>query len=233
MTWAEFIAAVPDSITVLGVVVTAVATVMLWLVTRALATETKRMAEASAQPQVVVSIEPNQWAMNYADIVVANTGNATAFDVLVKFDPEIPGEPDLPDRPTPLQTVSLLRPGQKLVNFLSSFEPIIDVSYTVAVSWKRHPADQKRETLTYPLNLKEMDGRGSLGASDPMNQIATEVKNMRDDLKRVVDGNRSIKAEVFTTMDRLHERRDFMRRRRKALREKAAKDDGPKSLGQG
>lgn len=228
MDWGPVIRGLPATMTVLGAVVTAVATVMLWRVTKVLAVETKRMAEASAQPQVVVSIEPNQWAMNYADIIVANTGNATAFDVLVKFDPEIPREPEMPDRPTPLQTISLLRPGQQVVNFLSSFAPIIDISYTVTVSWKRQPADQNRETIIYPLNLKEMDGRGSLGAADPMNQIATEVKNMRDDIKRIVDGNRPIKAEVFTSMDRLHERRDVMRRRRRALREQATKDSDAK-----
>ncbi|KQP48162.1 hypothetical protein ASF31_02140 [Brevundimonas sp. Leaf280] len=200
---------------------------MLWLVTRTLAIETKRMAEASAQPQVVVSIEPNQWAINYADIVVANTGNATAFDVLVKFDPEIPRERDTPERPTPLQTVSLLRPGQKLVNFLSSFEPIIDISYTVTVSWKRQPTDPKRETLTYPLNLKEMDGRGSLGAADPMTQIATEVKNIREDWRGVAGGNKKIQADVFTAMDRLHHQRQTRRWMRQMRREQAAQQSVP------
>lgn len=231
MEWSALVRGMPATIAVLGAVITALATVMLWRVTKVLAVETKRMAEASAQPQVVANIEPNQWAAMYADIVVANTGNATAFDVRVEFDPEIPKEPEMPDRPPPLRTVSLLRPGQKLVSYLTKFQPIIDVSYSVTVSWKRQPADQERETITYPLNLKEMDGRGNLGAADPMTQIATEVKNMRDDLKRVVDGTRHIQADVFTTIDRMHERRDFMRRRRNRLRENAAEDAEEKISG--
>ena len=45
----------------LGTLVTAVATLFLWRVTKLLAVETKRMAEASAQPHVVATLDPNRW----------------------------------------------------------------------------------------------------------------------------------------------------------------------------
>ncbi len=69
----------------LATVLTAVATYFLFRVTRVLAVETKRMAEASAQPHVVATLVPNRWSLNYFDLNVDNTGNATAYDIAVHF----------------------------------------------------------------------------------------------------------------------------------------------------
>jgi hypothetical protein len=103
--------------TVLGAIATAVATFYLYRVTKLLAIETKKMADASAQPQVVANIAFNQWAMNHCDLSVTNTGNATAFDILVEFDPPLEVDDEgLPRPETPLHRISLLKPGQSLSN---------------------------------------------------------------------------------------------------------------------
>lgn len=41
------------------------------------------MVDASAQPHIVVTLEPNPWAAFYFDINIANTGNAPAYNVEV------------------------------------------------------------------------------------------------------------------------------------------------------
>lgn len=208
--------------TVVAALVTAVATVFLWRVTRVLAVETKRMADASAQPQVVVSIEPNQWTTMYADIIVANTGNAAAFDIVVNFDPPVERDETQAERPFPLERVSLLRPGQQITSFLSSFEPVINRAYTVTVSWKRDPQGNERESLSYQLDMSEFDGRGHLGAVNALNQIADEVKKMREDWRPVAQGSRKLSADVFSSGDRLHQQRQHQRYRRQRAREQAA-----------
>ena len=73
---AEHINTVSTLISALAALLTAVATFFLWRVTRLLADETKRMVDASVQPHVVVTLEPNSWAAFYFDINIANTGNA-------------------------------------------------------------------------------------------------------------------------------------------------------------
>lgn len=230
MDWSAFsvntIKAAGAIATVVGTLVTAVATVFLWRVTRVLAIETRRMAEASAQPQVVVSIDSNQWAMMYADITVANTGNATAFDITVAFDPPIEREALEAERPFPLEKISLLKPGQQITSFLSAFEPIINKAFTATVTWKRDPNDQTRQSLSYQIDLAEIDGRGHLGASSPMTQIADQVKKIREDWQPVARGSRKLSADVFTSGDRLRERRNHLRYRRRALRERAEKIEG-------
>ncbi len=73
----------------LGTIATAVATFFLWRVTLVLARETARMAEASAQPHVVVTLRPNRWSPRHFDLLIDNTGNATAYDVKVSFNPSL------------------------------------------------------------------------------------------------------------------------------------------------
>lgn len=216
------------SATVLGTLVTAVATVFLWRVTRTLAVETKRMAEASARPQVVAIIEPNKWAMMYADLRIENTGNATAFDIDVRFDPKLPRDSDDAEDPTPLSKVSVLTPGQNLTGYLAEFQPLLKKVFTVTVSWKRDPSEQTREVLTYTLDMNDLEGLSRLGEPDPLIQIASQVKNIREDWSWIARGSKKLSVNTFSSLDRDHERRQLarMRRQRKRLAEQEQAQKG-------
>lgn len=210
MEQAAWIALVRDLGGVIGTAVTAVATIFLWLVTRTLAKETKRLAKASAQPQVVATIEHNRWAMQYADLHVSNTGNATAYDVSISFEPPLPID-DLRDsiRPPPLQTLSVLKPGQALHSSLSKFAPLIDKTFIVTVSWRSSPSSPERESNVYPLDMSFVRGITRLGSADPLTQIAEQMKKMREDWQSVAQGNRRIKTDVFTSNDRSRQAREL------------------------
>lgn len=200
--WSGLITALPSLATVLGTVVTAVATVFLWRVTRTLAVETKRMAQASAQPQVVAHIEPNRWAMHHADLTVSNTGNATAFDIRISFDPPLERDEKRKDRPIPLQRISVLKPGQQLGSHLGAFAPLLKKVYRVDVSWRRDPHDSNREVLTYTLDMNDIEGSSRLGAADAMTQVAEQMKRLREDWQWVARGSKNLSVDVFTSADR-------------------------------
>jgi formate hydrogenlyase subunit 3/multisubunit Na+/H+ antiporter MnhD subunit len=72
-----------------SMVVTAAATIALGFFTWVLARETKRLSRATAQAHVVATLEPNPWSVKHYDLVVANTGNAAAHDVVVSFTPDL------------------------------------------------------------------------------------------------------------------------------------------------
>lgn len=182
--------------------VTAIATVFLWRVTRTLAVETKRMAQASAQPQVVAHIEPNKWAMHHADLTVANTGNATAFDIRISFYPPLERDEKRKDRPMPHQRISVLKPGQQLGSHLGAFAPILKQVYRVDISWRRDPHDDSREALTYTLDMNDIEGSSRLGAADAMTQMAEQMKRLREDWQWVARGTKSLSVDVFTSADR-------------------------------
>lgn len=192
--------------TVLGTLVTAVATVFLWRVTRVLAVETKRMAEASAQPQVVAHIEPNRWAGNHADLFVSNTGNASAFDIRVTFDPLLERDGRHETRVVPLQRISLLKPGQEVSSHIGSWAPLLKKTYTVEIRWKRHPKDVETEALTYTLDMNDIEGMSRLGAADPMIQVADQLKKLREDWQYAARGHKRLSMDVYSSDDRAAER---------------------------
>ena len=201
----------------IGAAVTAVATIALWRVTAVLAKETTRMADATGQPQIVATLRPNRWTMMYADLTISNSGNASAFAVRMEFDPPLAidkeGAPS-DKRAIPFQEVSILRPGESLSSDIGRSFPLLDKSYRVTTSWLRHPEALKRESLTYTLSMADSKGVAVLGASDPLVQIAQEVKHIREDWRFVASGNREIKADIYTFADRMHERRQQERQRR-------------------
>jgi hypothetical protein len=198
-------------ISVIGAVVVAVATVLLWRVTGVLAVETKRMADLSSAPHVVATIRPNRWSMMHADLEVENTGNATAYDVQLTFDPPLQNGEARDEMAIPLQKISVLKPGQAISSYLAEFPLLIDNSYRVSVSWLRSPQAAKREVNAYTLDLTEMKNITKLGASDPLVQIADQVKKVQEDLHRVVSGSRKPRIDVFSSADRQAERYEQLR----------------------
>ncbi len=215
----EWLAYSSTIITVLGALVTAVATTFLWRVTGTLAEETKRMADAAGRPQVVVTLEDNRWAMNHADLHIENTGSGTAYDIVLAFDPPLKTKIASDDR-TPIERLSVLKPGQRFSSYLSEFAPLLSMRFTVTVSWRRDPNSNVREGITYVLNMPDVANKGRLGPSDPAVELAEQVKRIREDWQSVASGSKRIKADVYASSDRLHERRQWERARRQRQRER-------------
>jgi len=209
-----------------GTLVTAVATFFLWRVTKTLAVETRRMADASAQPHIVATIVPSPWSMMHAELHVSNTGNATAYNIQIIFDPPI----DLPEKrkgdPMPLHSVSVLKPGQEISSYLSEFTNILDTNFTVTTSWVRTPKKAVREENTYNLDMNTLKGIVKLGSGDPMIQIAQQLKHMREDWRYIASGFKKIGVDVFTAPDRLREQRAHEQRwRRESAKAKTPEQD--------
>ena len=199
----------------LGTLVTAVATLFLWRVTKLLAVETKRMAEASAQPHVVATLDPNRWSMRHFDLKVDNTGNATAYDIKVDFTPPlINGEGRAGGMAVPFENISLLKPGQGVSSYLAEYPLVRKQVYSVRVSWRRSFADSTREENTYTINMADHQDVSDLGG-DPMVKIANDLAKIREDLRSLAQGSKRLKIDAHTAGDRLHERRVAARQRRR------------------
>lgn len=210
---------IPDT----GAVVTAFATVALFAVTWVLAKETRRLANLTSQPQVVASIHTNKWGGGFADLHVQNTGNATAFDIEITFDPPLAIEdPVVPGDPPPFQKVSLLKPGQALDSYLAPFPDIINETYTVTITWKRHPAHKARETLSYTIRVADVRGVSHLGSPDPVIQMAEDVRKLREDFHKLATGSHKPKVDVVTSADRRREREERQRQIEELRREREA-----------
>lgn len=202
-----------DYVSLGALVATAAATLVLGWFTRVLAKETRRLVESSSQPHVVASIEQNIWSFIHADLRVDNTGNATAYDIDITFDPPLSRHERDETLPAPFRKVSVLRPNGSLRSFLGEFQSVGKEAYMVKVSWKRDPNSSERESYAYTLSMSDFDGITQLGDASPFTQIAREMKHIREDWKPVASGSHRLKVDQFTSSDRNEERERVERAR--------------------
>lgn len=190
------------------------------------ADETKRIVDASAQPHIVVTLEPNPWAAFYFDINIANTGNAPAYNVEVVFDPPLVNAEHREKSEIPFSKVSVLKNGQSLTSNLCKYEQIKDQIYNINISWASKPKSNDRETNEYVYDMATFEGISYLGARSPLTQIAEQIKGIREDWKPIAQGAKKVKADVYTSSDRneertyLQEQHDLAIKRRDEKREK-------------
>ncbi|MEN2976757.1 hypothetical protein P7L78_02830 (plasmid) [Tistrella bauzanensis] len=206
----------------LGTLVTAIATFFLWRATKILAHETTRMAETAAQPHVVVTLTPNPWSMEHFDIHIDNTGNATAYDIFVTFDPPLEnGEARGEHIETPFQKISVLKPSQGMVSYLSEFKRLKGKTYKVEIIWKRDASRPQLQKNFYTLNMEDYEVISRIG-DDPLVEIARYIKRIEKNWSPIAKGQQRVKADFFSGSDRLHERRQANRMHRQRKREHEA-----------
>lgn len=202
-TWINIVVSIGG---LLGTLVTAIATFFLWRVTQVLARETTRMVEASAQPHVVATLDPNRWSMRHFDLNVNNTGNGTAYDISIEFDPPLENGEARETKEIPFKRISVLKPGQSMSSYVSEYGPLQGKNYTVSISWRRNAKNSVREENVYTLSMGDLEGISKLG-NDPFVQIAEHVKKMQEDLKQAGRAGNRIRVDAFLASDRLHEKR--------------------------
>lgn len=203
----EHIDKISTFISAFAALLTAVATFFLWRVTRILADETKRMVDASEQPQVVATLEPNAWSMHYFDINIANTGNAPAYNIEVTFDPPLENASHRKDKTIPLRQISVLKNGQKMSSNLCEYNQIEGKVFLVNVSWTKKTNATEKEVNSYTYDMASFAGIAQLGASNPMTEISQQIKHLREDWKNVAKGSKRIQTDMYDTEDRSEERR--------------------------
>lgn len=205
--------------------VTALATVALWHVTKVLAIETKRMAEGASQPNVVVTLEPSGWSIIHFNISVVNTGNAPAYGITISSEPPLPFKETAEIKDAPLQNISILKPGQEMFSYLCEFSKLKDKRFKITTTWKRQPLSKTLESLTYEIDMADFSGVRHLGASDPLIEIAKQIKTYREDWRNIASGFNRMKIDVFTSTDRVKEERRIRRKLQQLMKEDSEQND--------
>src|SRR3546814_9459667 len=63
----------------------------------------------------------------------------------------------------PFQKISVLKPGQGMVSYLSEFGKLKGKTYEVDISWKRDASSQQRQKNSYTLSMLDHEGVSRLG----------------------------------------------------------------------
>ena len=169
---------------VLAAFVTALATLALWRVTKVLARETSTLARMTSQPFVVCSLESSIANPRALDLVIRNTGNATAFDIEFRVSPALPN----PDGSEPEDAsgadykVSLLLPEQRLPIHGVLVHNVSNNSYTASGSWAKRPASPDRESIAY--QFRPEDGFQGSWRTKGLHQIGNELERIRERMEK-------------------------------------------------
>lgn len=183
----------------LAVATTLTSLALVWF-TYVLARHTQRMADNTSSPHVVAALEPNKWTLLHFDLAVENTGNATAYDINVRFEPKLPTADIRGDVGPPLETISVLRPGHRISSYAVEYAKIQGQVFKVAVSWKASSTGPT-ETSSYTIRVADFDSISQLG-TDPAIQLAEQVKKLREEWSHIATGHRRIAVDVYTQADR-------------------------------
>lgn len=201
----EIITVVATTLNLFSAPVTAFATAVLAFLTYVLAKATARMAAEYSRSQIVATLEPNQWSVIHFDLIVANTGNASAFDITIRTDPPLVS--DLPSRggEAIINDISILRPGQVIRVYASEYAKLDGKRIDFSVEWGHRPGSKRREHLKYSIDMNNFKGIGSLGSSTPAVQIAEQIKKIREDWQAVARGNRRLRVDTYPSSDRVRQ----------------------------
>jgi hypothetical protein len=195
--------------------ITALATIALVYVTAVLTRETRRLGDLGHQPQVVVNIEASPTSGMALNLVVVNTGTATAYDIRIESSPPFPTLGN--GREIPLQRLSLLKPAQQLKSILAYYDELARQPFSIRVSWAKAPQSSLRTQHEYEIDVGALGG-ASIGR-DELYEMNRNLEQIRRDFGHLASGFRRLGVNVFDARDRLREERDQNRHLRRIQRE--------------
>ncbi|WP_435652908.1 hypothetical protein ACSC9T_25330 [Pseudomonas putida] len=186
------------------------------------------MAEASAQPHVVVTLAPNRLSARHFNLHVDNTGNATAYDIRVTITPPLQNGEARGDAKIPFETISVLKPGAGLSSYLSEYQLLKGRKFEVKISWLKSSSGKTREENSYILRMSDHEGVSWLG-TDPAMDVAQHLKKMEKSLADI--SRKHLQVDVYSAIDRLHEKRLAARERRRWKRSQEESQSGNSRAG--
>ncbi|WP_407291043.1 hypothetical protein [Morganella morganii] len=181
---------------VIAALVTAVSTFFLWRVTRMLAVETKKMAESASQPHIVITLEPTDVSINHFNMVISNTGNATAYNIISDITPSIN------DKPIPFQNVSVLKPGDSIKSFFTSFFEIKNKEFKITTTWLKKPESKDRISNSYIFDIGSYTNLSVLGDMNPLLTVSKEIKKISENINKIVKSNK-LQVNTYDKNDRI------------------------------
>jgi hypothetical protein len=191
-------------ITASSALATALATVVLALLTLALTKENRMLRLAGRDAHVVAHLAPSEQGTGAVEFVLSNVGNGPAMNVAFEFQFD-PAEPhladvlihDIPDRP-PLALIASQSSFRSLFGMgFTLFEGQILRPFVVRVSFddlngRRHSAD-------YPIDIRQFAGLPGIVSTPSQERLARSVEKIESHLAKISRNTSEVPAEVDLT----------------------------------
>lgn len=148
--------------------------------------ESRKQRESAEEPIVTIRLVPEAKNNNFFYFTLKNTGGGPAYDISIKFEPDLPyGEADTLNNLNMFKRMSLLDKNEE-VNFL--FDPAIDYyesnnpkSTVAKVTYYKQPKYSKRikpVVREFEINFEERKDQMQLITRD-MNDLVKEIQELK------------------------------------------------------
>lgn len=204
--------------------VTALATLVLALLTAALAFFTYELAKEArlkriedASPNVILTVEMGQH-IRFLDLVIENVGKGVAYDIAITPTQEITENGQISGRNhnnSSYYQIGVLKPNQRIRTFFAEYGAVSPqiLRWDLLFYGDVNHTSVHRNQITVDLGMfRDM---GMLG-SNPQLDVAQALKDIRDSLRYAISNNR-LRVDAFNSDDRAREREELeerLRRRR-------------------
>lgn len=162
-------------------------TFLYLLETRKSVSELKKQREISESPAVTVRIVPDKKHKHLLNVLIRNTGNWPAYDVKIKFDPDLPYYKSTLNNLSIFKYLPVLEKGESIEFFFDSakeyFASNNPKNSNVTISYFNKPLtthnDHREEhSINYPINLESFKGQLTVSEKD-FDDLVTEIQDIK------------------------------------------------------
>jgi hypothetical protein len=179
---------------------------LVW-VTWLLVKEAREARIQTSSPNVVILFEQTNF-MSFYDLVIQNVGQGIAYDVRITPTTEVRLSGD--SRYTDLKersfySVSLLKPGQSIKSYVGRYDEIEPKCVEWTITYARSPGGTSIQA-NFATDISVYRDIGRLGPADHTEEIAKELKKLREELGWLARGQRKLQVDTYNASDRAAER---------------------------
>lgn len=155
--------------------------------------ETRKMVQEmqrQKEPAVTVKIVPDKVSFNFFNVWIKNTGGSPAYDISIKFDPDLPYAKSSLNSINAIKHLPLLDTGEEIEFFFDSAityfanpqNPMIsNVNLTYYLTPQSATQKTKPFKRNYVINLEERKDQRFLSKRN-INDLVTEVEELKQGL---------------------------------------------------
>ncbi len=189
-----------------------IATVVLVGITGYYAYLTRRLLKASDTPEIAISLRPHEAHVNAVMLCIENIGTGAARSLQFATNPSSVSALDIPLEKIGVlwNGIAFFEPGRKIEQLLvivlgkGKLNELRKTALEITVMYK-DSANHKHKRA-FRLDFGEFEGFSQFG-TPPLYEMAKNIKNIQEDLHRIVTGSR--KPIILTETLSEHRRQEF------------------------
>ncbi|MGG1600993.1 hypothetical protein [Paenibacillus naphthalenovorans] len=185
-SWYTALSAVMSGIASIGGLFLLVVTFLYFIETKKMVSEAKRQREILEEPAVSVKITPDIKKSNALNVVIKNTGGGAAYDVSIKFNPDIPYHDSTLNELNMFKKMPLIDKGETIEFFFASAHEYLNSEKPkfseATLEYYIHPVNErdKSKPIVRKINIDIEERKGQLQiAHRDMHELVNEIEELK------------------------------------------------------